>query len=104
MSLEAIQFLTQTEEKARHMKAEAAAAAKKRIADARMDGETMLEEALKKAEAELDAISAALAEEAEKNALELEQRNRDLRLQMEAAAKDKMTEAVDLIVERIVTG
>lgn len=104
MSLEAIQFLAETEEKARQMKAAAAANAKKRIADARVSGEAMLEEALKKAEGELDALSAATTEEAGKSAHELVRKNEAAKAEMREAAREKMPEAVAFIVERIVTG
>ncbi len=104
MSLEAIQFLAETEEKARQMKSAAAAAAKKRLADARIAGEAMLEEALKKAEGELEALSAATTEEAGKSAQELVQRNEAAKAGMREAAREKMPEAVAFIVERIVTG
>lgn len=104
MSLEAIQFLAEAEDKARQMKAAAAANAKKRIADARVSGEAMLEEALKKAEAELDALSAATTEEAGKSAHELSRKNEAAQAQMREGAGKKMPEAVAFIVERIVTG
>ena len=58
MSLEAIRFLSETEEKARQMKAAAAANAKKQVADARVAGEIMIEDALREAEARVAAMNA----------------------------------------------
>ena len=58
MSLEAMQFLAEAEEKVKQMKLSSAAAAKKRLANARLAGEAMLDEALRKARNELDALTA----------------------------------------------
>ena len=102
MSLEAMQFLAAAEENVRQMKASSAAAAKKRIADTRLAGEAMLEEAMKKAERELDELSAAANEEAKKSAHELAAKNEASKSGMRAAAETKMAEAVSFIVERIV--
>lgn len=102
MSLEAMQFLAAAEENVKQMKASSAAAAKKRIADTRLAGEAMLEEAVKKAERELDELSAAANEEAKKSAHELAAKNEASKSEMRAAAETKMAEAVSFIVERIV--
>ena len=102
MSLEAMQFLAAAEENVRQMKASSAAAAKKRIADARIAGEAMLDEAVKKAERELDELSAAANEEAKKSAHELAAKNEASKSEMRAAAETRMAEAVSFIVERIV--
>lgn len=102
MSLEAMQFLAAAEENVKQMKASSAAAAKKRIADARLAGEAMLEEAVKKAERELDELSAAANEEAKKSAHELAAKNEASKSVMRAAAEANMAQAVSFIVERIV--
>ena len=102
MSLEAMQFLAAAEENVKQMKASSAAAAKKRIADARIAGEAMLDEAVKKAERELDELSAAANEEAKKSAHELAAKNEASKSEMRAAAETRMAEAVSFIVERIV--
>ena len=102
MSLEAMQFLAAAEENVKQMKASSAAAAKKRIADARIAGEAMLEEAVNKAERELDELSAAANEEAKKSAHELAAKNEASKSEMRAAAETRMAEAVSFIVERIV--
>ena len=102
MSLEAMQFLAAAEDQVRQMKAASAASAKKRIADTRLAGEALLEEAMKKAERELDELSAAANEEAKKSAHELAAKNEAGKSEMEAAAHAKMDQAVAFIVERIV--
>jgi len=102
VSLEAMQYLAAAEENVKQMKASSAAAAKKRIADTRLAGEAMLEEAVKKAERELDELSAAANEEAKKSAHELAAKNEASKSEMRAAAETKMAEAVSFIVERIV--
>ncbi len=102
MSLEAMQFLAAAEENVKQMKSSSAAAAKKRIADARLAGEAMLAEAVKKAERELDELDAAANEEAKKSAHELAEKNEAGKSAMRAAAEVKMPEAVAFIVERIV--
>ena len=75
MSLEAMQLLAAAEEEVKQMKIHAAAAAKKRIADAHLAGEAMLEEAVEKAKRELSELSAAANEEAKKSAQELAAKN-----------------------------
>ncbi len=102
MSLEAIQFLAEAEEKARQMKAAASASAKKRVADARLAGEEALENALKKAETEVEELFAAANDKAMKSAHELSGKNEAGKAEMRAAAEAKMAEAVSFIVERIV--
>ena len=102
MSLEAMQFLAAAEENVKQMKASSAAAAIMRIADTRLAGEAMLEEAVKKAERELDELSAAANEKPKKSAHELAAKNEASKSEMRAAAEAKMAEAVSFIVERIV--
>ena len=102
MSLEAMQILAQAEEKVRLMKAESAAAAKKRIADAKLAGEAMLAEAVKNADGELDRLSEEANNKARQSAHELAAKNEASKSEMRAAAETKMAEAVSFIVERIV--
>lgn len=103
MSLEAIQLIAEAEERARKMKSDCAAAAKKRVADARAAGEAALAQAEKKADAELEAMFAETAENAKKNAHEQYEKNQISRAQMRESAEAKMPEAVSFIVERIVS-
>jgi len=102
VSLEAMQILVQAEEKVRVMKAESAAAAKKRIADAKLAGEATLAEAVKKAQRELDRLSEEADDKAKQSAHELAARNEASKAGMKAAAQSKMDQAVAFIVERIV--
>ena len=102
MSLEAMQILAQAEEKVRLMKAESAAAAKKRIADAKLAGEAMLAEAVKNADGELDRLSEEANNKARQSAHELAAKNEAGKTAMRAAAHANMDKAVAFIVERIV--
>lgn len=102
MSLEAIQFLAQAEEKARQMKSAAAAEAKERVADAHLRGEAMLDEAVKRAERELAELDECADSEARKNARELAEKNEANKAAMRTAARERMDEAISFIVERIV--
>jgi len=102
VSLEAMQYLAAAEEKVRQMKAASAAAAKKRIADARVAGEAMLEEAEKKAQREIEELFVSASEEARKSAQSLAEKKEADKAGMKAAAEAKMPEAVSFIVERIV--
>ena len=104
MSLEAIRFLSETEEKARQMKAAAAANAKKQVAEARLAGENMMEEALRDAEAKLEAMNSAVVSEALDSAENLARENEAAKARMNERAQEKMPEAIAFIVERIVKG
>ena len=104
MSLEAIRFLSETEEKARQMKAAAAANAKKQVADARVAGETMIEKALQEAEEKLEAMNAAATSQSLESAENLARENEAAKAKMGQRAQDNMPEAIAFIVERIVKG
>ncbi len=97
-----MQYLAEAEEKIRQMKAAALAAAKKRVSDARLNGETMLDEALKKADREIEPMYAKADEEAKMSASSLAGKSESDKAGMRAAAEQKMPEAVSFIVERIV--
>ncbi|MBE7017462.1 MAG: hypothetical protein E7420_04820 [Ruminococcaceae bacterium] len=104
MYIESIVSISETEEKARRMKAEAAQDAKKRIADERVKGETMVAEAAKKADAEIAEMSKAAEEQAVASAKDLAGSSETKKAVMRARAEKRMDEAVALIVERIVKG
>ncbi len=104
MYVESIVSISETEERVRRMKAEAAAAAKKRVADARAQGEAMVAEAIRKAEAEIADMGRDAEEEAVASARSLAQSGETKKAVMLARAEKRMDEAVALIVERIVKG
>ena len=102
MSLEAMETLAASEELVRRMRADAAAAAKQSIADARENGERLVEEAIRKAAEETGALAKKSDEKAKADALDLAGTNENRKAVMRAKAESKAEEAVALIVERIV--
>lgn len=104
MYIDSIVSVSETEERMRRMKAEAAAAGKKRIADARLEGEAMVAEAIKRAEAEIGEMGRAADAEAMASARSLADNGETKKAVMRARADKRMPEAVALIVERIVKG
>ena len=102
MSLEAMETLAASEETARRMRADAAAAAKQSIADARENGERLVAEAVQKAADEISALAKQSDEKAKADALDLAGTNENRKAVLRAKAESKAEEAVALIVERIV--
>ena len=102
MSREAMETLAASEELVRRMRADAAAAAKQSIADARENGEKLIAEAVRKSAEEIDELSRQSDEKAKANAMELAGSNENRKAVMRAKAESKAQQAVDLIVERIV--
>ena len=104
MYIESIVSISETEERMRRMKAEAAAAGKKRIADTRLAGEAMVAAAIKRAENEIAEMGRAADAEAMASARGLADSGETKKAVMRARADKRMPEAVALIVERIVKG
>ena len=102
MSREAMETLAASEELVRRMRADAAAAAKQSIADARENGEKLIAEAVRKSAEEIAELSRQSDEKAKANAMELAGSNENRKAVMRAKAESKAQQAVDLIVERIV--
>lgn len=102
MYLDSIVSVSETENRMRQMKAEAASGAKKRIADTKAAGEAMVAEAIEKAEAELAEMLRAGDEQAKNDAREKAAANENKKAVMRARAENRMDKAVALIVERIV--
>ena len=102
MSREAMETLAASEELVRRMRADAAAAAKQSIADARENGEKLIAEAVRKSAEEIAELSRQSDEKAKADALELAGSNENRKAVMRAKAESKAQQAVDLIVERIV--
>ena len=102
MSREAMETLAASEEQVRRMRADAAAAAKQRIADARESGEKLIAEAIKRSAEEIDALARQSDEKAKAEAMELAGNNENRKAVMRAKAESRAEQAVSLIVERIV--
>ena len=102
MSREAMETLAASEEQVRRMRADAAAAAKQSIAEARESGEKLIAEAIRKSTEEISELARQSDEKAKADALELAGSNENRKAVMRAKAESKASQAVDLIVERIV--
>ena len=104
MSREAMETLAASEELVRRMRADAAAAAKQSIADARESGEKLIAEAIRKSADEISELAKKSDEKAKAEALDLAGSNENRKAVMRAKAEGKAEQAVALIVERIVNG
>ena len=102
MSREAMETLAASEEQVRRMRADAAAAAKQSIAEARENGEKLIAEAIKKSAEEIGELARQSDEKAKAAALELAGSNENRKAVMRTKAESRAKQAVDLIVERIV--
>ena len=102
MSLEAMETLAASEELVRRMRADAAAAAKQSIAEARENGERLIAEAIRKSTEEIGELARQSDEKAKAEALDLAGNNENRKAAMRAKAEAKAEQAVALIVERIV--
>ena len=102
MYIESIISVSETEERVRRMRAEAAAAGKRRIAEARAAGDAMVAEAIKRAERETAEMGRSADAEAMASARSLADSGETKKAVMRARAEKRMDEAVALIVERIV--
>ncbi len=104
VSLEAMETLAASEESVRRMRADAAAAAKQSIADAREYGERLIAEAIQKSADEIKELAKQADEKAKAEAMELAGSNENRKAVMRAKAESRTEQAVALIVERIVNG
>ena len=102
MSLEAMETLAAAEENVRRMRADAAAAAKQSIADAREKGEQLIADAIRRSTEEIAELARQSDEKAKADAVALAGSNENRKAVMRAKAESKASQAVDLIVERIV--
>ena len=97
-----METLAASEELVRRMRADAAAAAKQRIADARESGEKLIAEAIRRSAEEIGELARQTDEKAKAQALELAGNNENRKAVMRTKAESRAKQAVDLIVERIV--
>ena len=104
MSLEALDTIALAEEKARQIKAAAAADAKKSVQEATEAVQLMIATANGKAQAEIKELVRKADEKAKEDAGVLASNTRNREAAMKARAERKMEQAVDKIVERIVNG
>ena len=102
MSLEAMETLAAAEETVRRMQADAASAAKQRLAAAREEGEQLVAESLRRAEQELDELGKAADEKARADVIALAENNENRKAAMRAHAEARADKAAAFIVERIV--
>ena len=104
MSLEALDTIALAEEKARQIRAAAAAEAKRTIQEAEQVVTVMMAAADGKAEGEIKDLIRKADEKAKEDAGVLASNTRNRQAAMKARAEKKMDEVVGKIVERIVNG
>ena len=104
MPLDALKTVSAAEEAAKNRKTEAAAAAKKRVAEARQEGERILNEARRQAAADREAAEKAYEEQIaralQENLALLDKKKSEIC----TLAESKLDSAAQRIVERIVNG
>lgn len=104
MSLEALETISLAEEKARQIRAAAAAEAKKAVQEAEEAVILMVAAAEGKADGEIRELTRRADEKAKEDAAVLASNTRNREAAMRAHAQRVMDQIVDKIVERIVTG
>ena len=102
MSLEAMKDISEAEEKAKTIRAEAAADVKRMLAEAEAAGKAAVAAAEKKAAGELATLSKKADEKAVESAKTLASENDEVKDRLRPQAEANMDRAVSLIVERIV--
>lgn len=102
MSLEAIKQVTETEQLGRQRKTEAAATAKKTVADAEKAGLAALEEARSRAEAQVNAFMKEAEERASKHTKQVIAGAEKACDALRKSAEGRMDQAAALIVRRVV--
>lgn len=104
VSFEAIETISDAEERAKQMKQDALAAAKAAEAEAAAEGKTSLRAAEDKAAAELAELRKKSDEKAKAEAERLYSETENKKAAMTARANARMDKAASLIVERVVNG
>ena len=104
MSQEAVMTLTTLEETIRRRRADAVAAGKDAVAKAKEEGERMLTETVQKAELEIAALRRKTEETAMAGARKVAEQIDVKKSELRASAETKSTDAIKLIMERIVNG
>ncbi len=101
MSFEAIQKVTQSEQAAQQEKADAAAQAKRIVADAQREGQRLAEQAKEQAEEQVKAMLSKAEADAAARAAQTLEANREACERMKQEARGRLEQAAGLIVERI---
>ncbi|MEG1632837.1 MAG: hypothetical protein RR314_02170 [Oscillospiraceae bacterium] len=104
MSLEAITTISEAEESARRIKAQALTEAKSAQAAAEAESKAVIAAALKKAEGEIRESRALADAKAMAEAQQLAEDTENKKAAMRARAEGRLSKAASLIVERIVNG
>lgn len=104
MSLEAIRMISEAEEYAARLKTEAEAEAKQAIADADRAGKALVEAALRKADTELQALGRKVDQAAVVETGNSQKTAAEEEAAMRVHAEQRLDEAAQLILERIVSG
>lgn len=102
MSLEAVQKVTETEQRARERKAEATEQAKKMVAEAAREGKERLNAARAEAEVQVKAMFTRAEESARKHAETVMNETRQSCDSLRHAAEGKLEDAAALIIRRVV--
>ena len=102
MSLEAVQRVTEAEEKARARRAEAAEACRKLVADAEAAGQARLDQARREAEAQAAKALADAEAAAATDAQAVEQETQKACDTLRQAAAGRLDDAAALIIRRVV--
>lgn len=102
MPLETLNVITQAEEAAGRIEFDATAAAKQRIADAGKAGEAAVKAAHLKAEKELEQSRFELEQHGKEDSMAKARETESQKTQLRARAEQRLDQAAQLIVERIV--
>ena len=103
MSLEAIQLVTQAETEAKQRKIQAAADAKKVVANAELAGKQALQRACTQAEAEAKELMAQAEKRSAARAVEIAAQSKQDCAALCSVAESRLEEAAALIVRRVVS-
>ena len=104
MALDAIQKVTETEKASKERLNEAGKAAKKILSDMQAERRAFFEKRMAETAEKIKACMRAAEQKAEKNAQEIKAQASEACEKQKEAAKQKMPQAVQFIVERIVNG
>jgi V/A-type H+-transporting ATPase subunit G/H len=102
MSFNAILTISEAEENAKKIKAEADAQAKERLAAAEKAGLAAVDAAVEKAAAELKELQSKADDKARAEAESLSATTENKKASLRARAEDRIDKAAELVVERIV--
>ncbi|MCC8123710.1 MAG: hypothetical protein LIO58_09240 [Oscillospiraceae bacterium] len=102
MSSEVIKQVTEAEQSGQMRKTEAVAAAKRTVLEAERDGQALLAESNLRAETQAKEMMAQAEEEAKKHANRVMTETKNTCKSLQTSAEGRMSQAVALIVRRVV--